>query len=293
MKRFAQAIYAAGAAMFAAGYVAAWPRLPARIPSHVGGDGAVDAWLPRGPYFAVALIAIAVTGLCWGRLRRSADGDATDLGWLLVALAEMGLLASLPLYGATGEARWLTVTTGCAIVMAAAVIALVVMSIAGSAGAFRRARMVSFAVEVHRSSRRAAWNLLFLIGPAIAFAATPNLGLRLVAAAGFGLGVWAVALLGRGFEYRFGSAGVEVTALGGRVLFVPRDEIVGGEARKVDPLRTFGGWGIRGTGARRAFILGGHDGVAITTRHGEVFLGHPDPARLLRHLERVRHGGVS
>jgi len=293
MKRFAQAIYAAGAAMFAFGYVAAWPRLPAQIPSHVGGDGVVDAWLGRGTYFVVALVAIAVTGLCWGRVRRSADGDATDLGWLLVALSEMGLLAALPIHGATGEARWLTVVTGCAIVMAAAVITLVVASIAAGAGTFRRARMVSFAVEIHRSSRRAAWNLLFLAGPAIAFAATPNLGVRLVAAAGFGLGVWAIALLGRGFQYRFGSAGVEVTALGGRVLFVPRDEIIGCEARSVDPLRTFGGWGIRGTGTQRAFILGGHDGVSITTRQGEVFLGHPDPARLLRHLERVRHGGAS
>jgi hypothetical protein len=47
------------------------------------------------------------------------------------------------------------------------------------------------------------------------------------------------------------------------------------------------GYGIRGIGNTRAYVWGNRV-VHITTLEGEVFLGHNDPARIVRDLDMLR-----
>jgi hypothetical protein len=47
------------------------------------------------------------------------------------------------------------------------------------------------------------------------------------------------------------------------------------------------GYGIRGVGNTRAYVWG-NQVVHITTLEGEVFLGHNDPARLVRDLDMMK-----
>ena len=44
---------------------------------------------------------------------------------------------------------------------------------------------------------------------------------------------------------------------------------------------------MRGIGNTRAYVWGNHV-VHITTLEGEVYLGHNDPARLLRDLDMMK-----
>jgi hypothetical protein len=41
-------------------------------------------------------------------------------------------------------------------------------------------------------------------------------------------------------------------------------------------------------GNRRAYVWG-NKGVLIKTAHGEIFLGHADPDRIVRDLDAIRH----
>jgi hypothetical protein len=47
-----------------------------------------------------------------------------------------------------------------------------------------------------------------------------------------------------------------------------------------------GGYGIRGIGARRAYVWT-NQGVRIKTGNGEVFLGHKEPERIVRDLDLI------
>jgi hypothetical protein len=47
------------------------------------------------------------------------------------------------------------------------------------------------------------------------------------------------------------------------------------------------GYGIRGIGNTRAYVWG-NKVVHISTQNGEVFLGHNDPARLVRDLDQMK-----
>ena len=47
------------------------------------------------------------------------------------------------------------------------------------------------------------------------------------------------------------------------------------------------GYGIRGVGNTRAYVWG-NSVVHISTNDGEVFLGHSDPARLVRDLDQMK-----
>jgi hypothetical protein len=46
------------------------------------------------------------------------------------------------------------------------------------------------------------------------------------------------------------------------------------------------GYGIRGVGNSRAYVLG-NKVVHIRTSNGDIFLGHSDPERIVHDLDRV------
>ena len=87
-----------------------------------------------------------------------------------------------------------------------------------------------------------------------------------------------------GFRYRFTPSGLEISTLGFRLRSITRDQIARYGIEKWTALR---GYGIRGVGNTRAYVWG-NQVVHITTLEGEVFLGHNDPARIVRDLDMVR-----
>ena len=80
------------------------------------------------------------------------------------------------------------------------------------------------------------------------------------------------------------------------------DEIERCEATDYQPLRQYGGWGIRGLGSNRAYNVSGSQGVRLHLRSGDVVVigsqraagsgaGHrrsPDPLRRTTYPHRPR-----
>jgi hypothetical protein len=72
---------------------------------------------------------------------------------------------------------------------------------------------------------------------------------------------------------------------------VPLTEIALAEAVEYAPVREYGGWGIRGTGRRRALNARGNLGVLLTRADGTTLLvGSQRPREL---LEALAHAGVA
>ena len=108
------------------------------------------------------------------------------------------------------------------------------------------------------------------------------------------IGRWAIVLLGvlaigvfamswSGFQYRFLRHGVEIRMLGFRLRSIPKQSIL---SYSIEPWSLIRGYGIRGIGNRRAYVWC-NQVVHIKTTNGDIFLGHNDPARIVRDLDMV------
>jgi hypothetical protein len=106
--------------------------------------------------------------------------------------------------------------------------------------------------------------------------------------------LWIIILLGTvalvtcgmawsGFQYRFLRQSIEVRTLGFRLKTIPRQSIV---KYAIEPWPFIRGRGIRGMGSRRAYVWS-NQVVHITTTAGDIYLGHNDPERIVRDLDRV------
>jgi hypothetical protein len=87
-----------------------------------------------------------------------------------------------------------------------------------------------------------------------------------------------------GFRYFFTPYGVEIHTLGYRLRSIPLKNIVSYQEGTWNPLR---GYGIRGLGGSCAYVWGNRV-VRIHTTEGDVILGHSDPDRIVRDLDRIR-----
>ena len=66
------------------------------------------------------------------------------------------------------------------------------------------------------------------------------------------------------------------------------------EARVYNPLREYGGWGIRGGSLRRAYNVYGKGGVELTLRHGsKVLIGSQRAEELAERISRAKVGVVT
>src|SRR5208282_1325421 len=131
-----------------------------------------------------------------------------------------------------------------------------------------------------------AWSLLILLsmtGPVIALslARTAAVLWPVILVGVVGLGACAMAW--SGFQYRFLRHGVEIRMLGFRLRSIPKQSIV---SYSIEPWAFIRGYGIRGIGSTRAYVWC-NKVVHIRTSNGEIFLGHNDPERIVRDLDRV------
>ena len=104
-----------------------------------------------------------------------------------------------------------------------------------------------------------------------------------------------VLSLGILVEFVFGGVKVELFSdkmrvslgrLGWIRKVVPFDTIVRVEPVTYQPLREFGGWGVRGFGKKQAWTASGNRALVLHRTDGsQLYVGHPHPERL---AERVR-----
>jgi hypothetical protein len=127
--------------------------------------------------------------------------------------------------------------------------------------------------------------LLALVGPAISLS-QPRLRTPVVVWAALFVALIALAvgaMAWSGFQYRFLRHGVEIRMLGFRLRSIPKQSIV---SYSIEPWAFIRGYGIRGIGNSRAYVWG-NKVVHIKISNGDVFLGHSDPERIVRDLDRV------
>lgn len=130
------------------------------------------------------------------------------------------------------------------------------------------------------------WGVIILpalLGPAISMALYPTSPARLALAIVAVIGITALALILSGFQYRFRRNRVEIRTLGFCLRSIPKEAIVSYSIESWSLLR---GYGIRGVGNSRAYVWSNRV-VHIRTTNGDVYLGHSEPEKIVRDLDRV------
>ena len=130
---------------------------------------------------------------------------------------------------------------------------------------------VAQAEEVHAAPLWALGLAVLTVVELAVIAVVPLGGLRVVMAVPALILLAVTALAWGGFHYRFTTHGVEISTLGFRLRSIPLESI---KAYAVAPWNPMGGYGIRGMGERRAYLLGEPGGSTFFS-HGEVFPGPP------------------
>jgi hypothetical protein len=269
-------------------YWQVWDRLPARMATHFDAAGRANGWMSRETSLAFTLgfmaFMLAVFSVVLYFVRRKYPPSAMSWALLIFFCAEMWtvfyILDSTLGYNLAG-----TPISVVPLLVVTPLGILVVLAVA-----FGEKRGTAFpsgdvlAQEVHSGK---AWSPLLLI-PMLAAGwvvlSLPTGAMRLgvviltpVFLATFGM-AW------DGFHYYFTRHGLEIRTLGFRLKSVPAAQIEHYAVEKWNPV---GGYGIRGTGNHKAYVWG-NKGVRIRLQDGELFLGHSDPARIIRDLDFMK-----
>jgi hypothetical protein len=266
-----------------------WDHLPTRMASHFDAAGHANGWMSREVSLTfslgfLAFMLVIFSIVLWAAHRKSSAGS---FSWTLLAFfyLQIGLIYLLlnqvlifNLDGTPVNPMPLIVVT------AISILVLLVVYL----GSHRGEPMPSGALvaeEVHAGRALTLVALLPLLAlfwglntPALSAARIP-LGIVSLLALSACVMAWS------GFHYLFTSAGVEIRTLGFRLRTIPVDQI---KDYAKDSWSIAGGYGIRGIGNRRAYVWG-NQGVRIHTNDGEVFLGHSDPARIIRDLDAIKN----
>jgi hypothetical protein len=265
-----------------------WQRLPSRVATHFDLAGQPNGWMTREQAVLVLLgIAIAVLMTATWIASRVQEVDA--IAWGIVALFYI-ILGTLIWAGQTiidSNLHGTPVHPGPVLLVGmVASMLLVILSLGTRRGSQLPAGRV-YATETHGS---ALWAIvcgapLLVLVPIVA-SAPPVAGLRIALSLAALIGIWAASMAAVGFRYVFSSSGVDIRTLGFRLRSIAASDIRN-YAEGTWPF--WYGRGIRGLGNRRAYVWGNR-GVCIQTNTGEVFLGHSQPQRLVRDLDKVVQG---
>lgn len=265
-------------------FASVWQKLPDRVATHFDLAGQPNGWMSRQEALLVILgVSTAVLIIATWIASRVQEPDPT--AWGLVAL--FYIIQGTLIYAAQSVIDFNLHATPVhpGPVLLVGIVAaglLIVFSLSTRRGEHLPAGRV-YATEHHASVLWAAVcgvPLLILI-PIVATASVAALKIALGLAAL--IGVWGAAMAAFGFQYTFGSNGVDIRTLGFRLRSIPAADI---RSFAEDDWPFWNGRGIRGVGNRRAYVWGNR-GVRIQTNTGEVFLGHNEPRRILRDLDRV------
>jgi len=266
-------------------YRQAWDRLPPRIATHFNAADEPNGWMPREASlkFSLRLMAIMliVTSLV---LVATTWREVTSFSWALFGffalfigflLAVNHAVLNYNLHPAPVHPERMLIGLA---VAAVALIAFYLLS-------RRQARLPegeTLVVESHSGGGWAALILLAVLGPLLAISLAPG-GVRwLVYFAGI-VGAAAFAMSWSGFQYRFMQHGLEISTLGFRLRSIPRSAIL---SYSIEPWSVIRGYGIRGIGSTRAYVWC-NKVVHIKTSHGDVYLGHNDPERIVCDLDQM------
>lgn len=266
-------------------YWSVWDRLPERVATHFNAAGQPNGWMPReiSLWFMCGILAFVLTVFTSVVYLAHKSGPKA-IAWALLAFSYFvtGFIAmaneTVLNYNLTGQPIHLAPFMWVMPVPVAILVIVIVRSHRGSELPSGR----TIAEEVHGSF---AWGIGFvLLGLAAAMVwANAHGGARIP------LGLVAVVLLvvgaaaWSGFHYCFTQHGVEIRILGFRLRSIPLQQV---QRYAIDQWNAIGGYGIRGCGNACAYVWG-NKGMKITTTAGWIFLGHDEPERLVRDMDRV------
>ena len=272
-------------------YTQVWSQLPLRVATHFNASGQANGWMSRDEAvdFAagfMAFLLVIFTALLLYNARHHVDTFSwAALGFCALVLGVMvEVNRGIVNYSVSGAPLQLG---GMLIALPLAAILLIAVYLAArrepslpSGGALASDLLVE---ETHSGRAAALFILLPLVGFAIAASAVPAPALRLSLALVGLIGLATIAAAWSGFQYRFLRHGLEIRALGFRLRSIPRRQI---QSYAIEQWSALRGYGIRGVGNSRAYVWG-NKVVHIKTLNGDIFLGHSDPQRIVRDLDRV------
>jgi hypothetical protein len=270
-------------------YAQVWNQLPVNMATHFNALGEPNGWMPRltSLYFALGLtvfMLLIFTIMAALILKQKSPPDAPTfalLGFFYLILGGVYYVNSgLVEFNLTGK----SITVAPLLLgLPVSIVLFVLVYLRARRGAPLPEEQV-LAEETHGSPTLGGAFLMFGILQLYICASTPQNTIRLVTALLAIVFLLVAAHAWSGFQYRFTPAGVEISTLGVRLRSIPQSQITKYRIEKWMALR---GYGIRGLGNVRAYIWD-NDVVHITTPNGEVFLGHKDPARLMRDLDAMK-----
>lgn len=261
-----------------------WQKLPERMATHFDLANQPNGWMSREEALVVILgVSTAVLIIATWIASRIQEPDATAWGLVALFYTIQGTL----IYAAQSVIDFnlyaKPVHAGPVLLVGiVSAMLLVVLSLSTRRGEHLPDGRV-FATETHGSP---LWALV-LGAPLLIFipvvATVPASGLRVALGLAALIGIWAASLAAFGFHYVFSSSGVDIRTLGFRLRSIAATDIRN-YAEGQWPF--WYGRGIRGLGNRRAYVWCNR-GVRIQTSTGEVFLGHSEPQRIIRDLDKV------
>jgi Protein of unknown function (DUF1648) len=266
-------------------YLSVWDRLPVRMAAHFNAAGQANGWMSRDVsllfMLGIMLCLLVTFTVILSRIRSPKTESWVLLAAFYVAIGSiLWINESLLNYNLIGEP--VQVGPVLLVIFLSAFATLAAFLASGRGSSLGTATVM--AEEVHAAPQ---WAFVFLVPFLIMVAgviAVPKAGVRIALAPGVLL--FSLIILGSlsGFQYVFTSSGLEIRILGYRLRSIPREHIKAYALSKWNPL---GGYGIRGVGDRRAYVWG-NKGVRIETSEGEIFLGHAEPERIIRDLDRMK-----
>ncbi len=268
-------------------YWLAWEKLPARMATHFAANGQPNGWMSRevSLYFAMgvtAFVLVAFSAIAYA-VQKQKSLNASSAGLLGFFYLMLGFLYyanySVIAHNLTGR----PVEISPVLIGVPIAVLLFTLIYLGTQRVAAFPRDHAFVEEVHGSR---VWALVFVTFTVLEFAifaAIPSTGAR------FGMFLMSLLFLliaahaWTEFQYRFTPSGVEIRTLGFRLRSIRQRDIRDDRIESWGPWR---GYGIRGVGKTRAYVWG-NKVVHISTLNGEVFLGHNDPARIMRDLDQM------
>jgi hypothetical protein len=269
-------------------YWQVWDRLPANMATHFDAAGRANGWMSREVSLAFTLGFMAFMLVVFSVVLYfvSRKYPPTAMSWALLGFFCVEIWTIFFMLDSTLDYNLIGTpisVTPLMVITPLGVLALLAVAFGERRGhAFPPGDVL--AEEVHSGK---TWSPLFavpLLASVWVVLALPAAAMRLGAVL---LGLVFIAAFGMawdGFHYYFTRHGLEIRTLGFRLKSIPATQI---EHYAIDAWSPVCGYGIRGLGNHKAYVWGSK-GVRIRMNDGEIFLGHNDPACIMRDLDFMK-----